>query len=246
MPHVHMSDSTALDNFLDKWRTRWPEWQMAEVFVPPPRRAVAVAWFALLQEFEDAMNIAGDPTPADAKLAWWGEELRDWARQRSRHPLGRMLEPQPAPWTVLAEALPQLILARDRPADAAAAFAGLQNYGQAVAEVEATLFTASASDALAQVIAVQTLASRLADAGGAALPLREGRVAATNDPKTQSRQWAEVLLQRWPERQGGRERRILSALARGRLRRFAQAGEAAPMPSPAVLLFNAWRAARGG
>src|SRR5687768_15564035 len=65
--HVHMSDSTALDSFLDKWRARWPEWQMAEVFVPPARRAIAVAWFALLQEFEDAMNIAGDPMPADAK-----------------------------------------------------------------------------------------------------------------------------------------------------------------------------------
>jgi hypothetical protein len=241
-----MSDSTALDSFLDKWRARWPEWQMAEVFVPPARRAIAVTWFALLQEFEDAMNIAGDPMPADAKLAWWGEELRDWARQRSRHPLGRVLEPQPAPWTALADALPQLIAARDRPADAAAALAGLQSFGEAVAVVEAVLFAAPVSDALAEAVVAQTLASRLAESSTAALPLREEKVAEAGDLSAQSRQWAEVLLRHWPERQGGRERRILSAMARGRLRRFAKAGEAASMPSPAVLLFAAWRAARGG
>lgn len=240
-----MSDSTALDSFLDKWRARWPEWQMAEVFVPPARRPVAVAWFALLQEFEDAMNIAGDPMPADAKLAWWGEELRDWARQRSRHPLGRVLEPQSAPWAALAEALPLLVAARDRPADAAAAFAGLRGFGEAVAAVEATLFAAPASTALAQAVIAQTLATRLAEAGSAALPLEEA-VTGAGDLTAQSRQWAEALLRRWPERQGGRERRILSAMARGRLRRFAKAGEATRLPSPAVLLFNAWRAARGG
>ncbi|WP_368565082.1 phytoene/squalene synthase family protein [Pseudoxanthomonas sp. UTMC 1351] len=241
-----MSDSTALDSFLDKWRARWPEWQMAEVFVPLARRPVAVAWFALLQEFEDIMNISGDPLPADAKLAWWGEELRDWSRQRSRHPLGRVLEPQPAPWAALAETLPQLIAARDRPADATAAFAGLQSFGEAVAVAEAALFTAPASALLAEAITAQMLATRLAEAGTAALPLREQKVAEAGDLRAQSRQWAEILLRHWPERQGGRERRLLSAMARGRLRRFAKLGEAAPMPSPAVLLFNAWRAARGG
>ena len=71
-----MTDSTALDSFLDKWRTRWPEWRVVEVFVPAGQRPLAVAWFALLQEFTDAMNIAGDPLPADAKLAWWGGDLR--------------------------------------------------------------------------------------------------------------------------------------------------------------------------
>jgi hypothetical protein len=241
-----MSDSTALDSFLDKWRARWPEWQLAEVFVPPARRAVAVAWFALLQEFEDAMNIAGDPMPADAKLAWWGDELRDWARRRSRHPLGRVLEPQSAPWAALADALPQLIAARDRPADAAAAFAGLESFGAAVAAVEAVLFAAPASSGLAQAVAAQMLASRLTEAGAATLPLHEDKVAEAGDLSAQSRRWAEILLRHWPEHQGGRERRTLSAMARGRLHRFAKAGEAAPMPSPAVLLFTAWRAARGG
>ncbi|PSD10077.1 phytoene/squalene synthase family protein, partial [Stenotrophomonas maltophilia] len=85
--------STALDSFLDKWRSRWPEWSVAAPFVAESQRELAVAWFALLQEFDDMLNTSGDPLPADAKLAWWGEELRSWAAHRSRHPLGRLLEP---------------------------------------------------------------------------------------------------------------------------------------------------------
>ena len=72
-------------------------------FVAESQRELAVAWFALLQEFDDMLNTSGDPLPADAKLAWWGEELRSWAGHRSRHPLGRLLEPVRAPWAQLAK-----------------------------------------------------------------------------------------------------------------------------------------------
>jgi hypothetical protein len=112
--------STALDSFLDKWRSRWPEWSVAAPFVAESQRELAVAWFALLQEFDDMLNTGGDPLPADAKLAWWGEELRSWAGHRSRHPLGRLLEPVRAPWAQLAEALPDLVEARTVALDAAA------------------------------------------------------------------------------------------------------------------------------
>ncbi|RBA78716.1 phytoene/squalene synthase family protein, partial [Xanthomonas oryzae pv. oryzae] len=110
-----MSQSSALDSFLDKWRTRWPEWSVAEPFIPQLQRPLAAAWFALLQEWEDIMNIAGDPLPADAKLAWWQQELRDWSNQRSRHPLGRVLEPVRAPWAALADTLPAMQTARVQP-----------------------------------------------------------------------------------------------------------------------------------
>lgn len=110
-----MSQSSALDSFLDKWRTRWPEWAVAEPFIPQLQRPLAAAWFALLQEWEDIMNIAGDPLPADAKLAWWQQELRDWSQQRSRHPLGRVLEPVRAPWAQLADTLPAMQDARVPP-----------------------------------------------------------------------------------------------------------------------------------
>ena len=115
-----MTTPTALDSFIDKWRSRWPEWSVAEVFMAPDRRERSLAWFALLQEFEDILNVAGDPLPADAKLGWWASELRDWQGQRSRHPLGRLLEPLPAPWALLADALPSLVAARERPRDPAA------------------------------------------------------------------------------------------------------------------------------
>ena len=78
-----MTTPTALDSFIDKWRSRWPEWSVAEVFMAPDRRERSLAWFALLQEFEDILNVAGDPLPADAKLGWWASELRDWQGQRS-------------------------------------------------------------------------------------------------------------------------------------------------------------------
>ena len=160
-----MSDTTALDSFLDKWRSRWPEWQVTEVFVPQSQRQLAVAWFALLQEFEDAMNIAGDPLPADAKLAWWGEELRDWARRRSRHPLGRVLEPHVAPWFELAESLPVLIeLRRTQASEAAMNMA--RPLAEAIAAVELALFAGedATGDAIAthaNDVAVALLASRL-------------------------------------------------------------------------------------
>lgn len=150
--------NSSLDSFLEKWRSRWPEWQVAEAFVPVAQRELAVAWFALLQEFEDAMNIEGETLPADAKLAWWGEELRDWARQRSRHPLGRVLEPhRDAPWFALGEALP--VLQRLRETEGGAALETARPLAQAIADVERVLFGAQVD---ADVIASCLLASRYA------------------------------------------------------------------------------------
>lgn len=237
-----MTDSTALDSFLDKWRTRWPEWRVVEVFVPPSQRQLAVAWFALLQEFTDAMNIAGDPLPADAKLAWWGEELRDWSRQRSRHPLGRVLEPNRAPWFELAEALPVLIRSRERPQDPAAAFEVVQPLAAAVARVESALFGSVANEALVPSISAQWLATRLDEAGDAAVPL--GFASHTDSLQ---RSWSHELLEQWPARSGGATpRKLWSALARSRLRRFAVAGEGYAPLSPVRALWLGWRAARRG
>lgn len=157
--------STALDSFLDKWRSRWPEWSVAAPFVAESQRDIAVAWFALLQEFDDMLNTGGDPLPADAKLAWWGEELRSWAAQRSRHPLGRVLEPVRAPWAQLAEALPDLVEARSVALDPAAAERALLTYAEAVAAVEAVLFADRPRTGAGHAVLLQTLAQRLHEAG---------------------------------------------------------------------------------
>ncbi|MBN6152676.1 phytoene/squalene synthase family protein [Xanthomonas sp. AmX2] len=235
-----MSSTSALDAFLDKWRMRWPEWAVAEPFVPAPQRALAVAWFALLQEFDDILNIAGDPLPADAKLAWWGEELRSWAARRSRHPLGRVLEPVTAPWAELAQALPSLPASRAAAADAAHAYERLADFAQAAAAVERALFGDERRGDAAQAVATQVLAQRLADAGIAAVPLS---LRSGDDAQARQR-WAQALLQRWPRRVGGtRPRRIVSALARARVR---QLGTAAPKPSSSMAaLWRAWWAGLG-
>ena len=234
-----MTDTTALDSFLDKWRTRWPEWRVVEVFVPNTQRELALAWFALLQEFIDAMNIAGDPLPADAKLAWWGEELRDWSRQRSRHPLGRVLEPKRAPWFELAETLPVLISMRESQSEPAVPFNSVRPLALAIAQVESALFQHESTDALVQAISVQLLAARLHEAGNAAAP-----VSLTSQSSTPASDWAAQLLQHWPARtEGAIPRCLSSALARSRLQRFT-AVEAGIAPlSPARALWLGWRAA---
>lgn len=222
-----MTGPTALDSFLGKWRERWPEWPVAETFVPVAQRELAVAWFALLQEFEDAMNIAGDPLPANAKLGWWGEELRDWSRRRSRHPLGRLLEPHAAPWADLAEALPVLVALREPWPDIDAAFARVQPLAKAIAVVEAALFGGHADAAVVQAIGAQWLAARVLGTG-------QG-----NDLPT--------LLERWLARvpASSRPRRLWALLARDRVQARVRWGDEPRRISRLHLLWRAWNAVRG-
>lgn len=233
-------NSSALDSFLDKWRTRWPEWSVAERFVAEQDRERAVAWFALLQEFDDILNTQSDPMPSDAKLAWWGEELRSWAGQRSRHPLGRVLEPVRAPWAQLADALPSLVPARDVVADEAAAKRALADYADAVAAVEAVLFNDRPRHGAGHAVLLQTLAQRLYDAGVGAVP----RALLEPDVSQSIPRWASRLLKGWNARvPGPRPRRIWSTLARARLR--AQAAGQPIEATPMRTLLRVWWAARG-
>jgi phytoene/squalene synthetase len=181
--------------------------------------------------------------PADAKLAWWGEELRDWSRQRSRHPLGRVLEPNRAPWFELAETLPVLIRLRERPQDPAAAFELVRPLATAVANVESALFGTPAvavGQPLVRSISAQWLATRLDGAGDAAVPIHSG-----NQADLSQHGWSQELLEQWPVRNGGAvPRRLWSALARSRLRRFTAAGEGYAPLSPVRALWLGWRMAR--
>lgn len=235
-----MTTSTALDSFLDKWRTRWPEWQVAEPFVPEAQRTLVVAWFSLLQEFDDILNTSGDPMPADAKLAWWGEELRSWSAQRSRHPLGRMLEPVRAPWAELAQTLPDLIEARAVPVDPAQAQRALHAYGAAVAAVEAVMFETPARGDVATPVVLQTLAQRLHEAGVAAVP----RSLLADDDGNATHRWGQQLLRNWPARVAGpRPRRLYASLARTRQQAWSQGQEL--KATPVRTLLRTWWAARG-
>ena len=225
-----MSDAE-LDDFLDKWRGRWPEWRIAGVFVLEADRDEAEAWLALLQEWTDAAWAGDDPTPGFAKLGWWQEELQGWSKGLRRHPLGRVLQKRSAPWSTLAAALPALRAARD-PLRAWApeeeVLPALQPMIEAAAACETALFAGDGSQA---GDGFSLLAAH-------ALWHREDPAVAQ-----QARAWALALAARAPARGATRPRRIHDALGHGRLRRFAARGEVAAL-SPVTALWRAWRAAR--
>ena len=227
-----MSDDISLDGFLDKWRARWPEWAVAEVFVPAGQRERAWAWFSLRDELAEAAWGGADPRPGDAKLGWWAEELDGWTRGARRHPLGLVLQKAPAPWTSLASCLPALRASRERPRDLEAAMFALEPYAEAVAGVAQHLF-GSAAPAPARNVVVSLLAERVLGHPDGATPLGDVDV----------RGWARGLLGQWPQPgQGTRPGRIHAAIVRGRLRRYAEGREPA-MPRLSALVAG-WRAAR--
>lgn len=231
-----------VDDFIGKWRVRWPEWPLAEVFVAPAQRPVALAWAALQQELLDAAWGGRDARPGELKLAWWMEELQGWSAGRRRHPLGRVLQRQEAPWSMLAAALPALGRSRERPLDADDAFATLEPVARAAAGIEAVLFGAVApggSDAAIRLVSATWLATRARSGDDPAVPLAllgaEGGEARALDA------WRTALRSRWPDARGGatRVRRLWAALARSRLDARDMA-----VPAAARVLWRAWRAAR--
>ena len=85
MATTAMDGARGAGDFVAKWRARWPEWAIAEVFVPPSRREIAQAWMTLLQELGDAAWGGADVRPGEAKLTWWAEELLGWSRGARPH-----------------------------------------------------------------------------------------------------------------------------------------------------------------
>lgn len=247
-------DRQSLEGFLHKWRERWPEWRVAEVFVAGGEREVAVAWFALLQELADAAWGGSDPRPGEAKLGWWVEELHGWSQQRRRHPLGQLLQPRHAPWTRLAASLPALLDSREPSGDAAQASALLAPVAEAMAAIEPVLFGSSGpgqpvdTDALSgSRIGIHALLARqLLLQGDAAAPLQVRARLGTAGEGGVASAWASQLLAGWPVvAAGARPVRILDALLQARLRRIAAGGGRSRPGSPLMVLLQAWRAARG-
>lgn len=232
-----MSDPEAIASFIAKWHARWPEWSIAEVFVPPVQREAALAWMTLVQEITDAAWGGSDPRPGEAKLGWWIEELHGWSRGLRRHPLGQVLQKRAAPWAQLTAALPSLRDSRERPLDAAGAAAQLRPVADAVAAVELALF-GEATPQAPEVIGWNLLQLRLAHHRDEAVPLH---VLAQAGAEGAAAEWTRQLAAHASVRGAARPRRVLAALARTRLRR----GDAR-QPVPALpALWAAWRAAQG-
>ncbi|MBJ7573738.1 phytoene/squalene synthase family protein [Luteimonas sp. MC1828] len=218
---VDVRDEAA--GFVAKWRTRWPEWALAMVFVPAAQRDVVDAWFSLLQELTDAAWGGSDPTPGLAKLAWWQDELAGWEKGARRHPLGAVLQPRQAPWKALGHGLPALRAMRDDGEPGSLPMASAPRDGRAFAEAvaacEAVLFAGRAVDADAVAAVSATLAGEHSLLGGA--DVAAGPLAAAR-----------------PARPGTRPRGIHLALLHARLSR---PGRAVP---PLRALLAAWRGAR--
>jgi len=233
-------NTTALDSFIHKWLQRWPQWPILEYFIETPQREISVAWFSLLQEYEDIFNITGDPTAADAKLAWWVQELHDWSRQRSRHPLGKILQPLSAPWSTLADALPKLINARKQANDCQHARVLLHFFACCVTEIENALFHPQSNqinelelEPASQTIISQLLAHRSQRIGAAAMPLAFNQLHS----------WQHTLLDQWPiHRHNPRPRRLYASLSRLHLQ--AQLSKKVHSVHPLHVLWHGWRAAR--
>lgn len=227
-----MSDGEALQGFTDKWLGQWPEWSVAEVFVPGDQRELARAWFSLRNELTEAAWGGEDPLPGEAKLGWWAEELDGWSRGAHRHPLGRALQAKPVSWENLAACLPALRASRERPQDLEAAMFSLEPYAEALAGVAQRLFQAQ-TPAPSRSVVISLLAERLLRHPDHATPLGD----------LDARGWAGKLLRQWPAPgQGTCAGRIHAGLVRGRLQRFA-AGKPPVLPRLSALA-NAWRAAR--
>lgn len=235
-----MSDAQALVAALDKWRGRWPEWNVAEVLIAPGQRQTAVAWFALRQELTDAAWAGEDPRPGEAKLGWWGEELIGWSQGRRRHPLGLALQRLPAPWIGLAAALPTLPGLRDAATDRDAAFRAAQPMAQALAAIGDALFAGASAERVEPLLALHLLAR-----GAAAAPLQlRARCSGGVDEAALASAWATELLRAWPPPASARAERVFDALLRARVQRLAQGRALAPTRSlPALWL--GWNAARG-
>lgn len=235
-----MSSPSALDSFLGKWHQRWPEWSLVEPFIAVEQRPLCVAWFALLQELDDILAADGDTTAQDAKLAWWGQELRSWDEQRSRHPLGRVLDTLRAPWALLADSLQDLPAARAALSSQTVARSALAGYADAVARVEAVVFASPLDPAAADAVLAHTLGQRLERRGQQAVPAD----LPGEDANAAVAAWARALLQGWGWRVAGpRPRRVLAVLSRLRLQGLAS--DKAISPHPASVLLKAWWAARG-
>ena len=241
---VAARDPQALAGFLEKWASRWPEWHVAEVFVPATQREPALAWFALRQELTDAAWGTSDPRPGEAKLAWWVEELQGWSQGRRRHPLGLTLQRLPVPWKSLAACLPALLASRESPADFDDAIGALEPFAEGIAGIAVTLFGGK-TPAPAGSVVIGLLAEQLLQQGDTAVPLlTRARLGDAIPEHVAARAWAGELLQRWPPpHDGSVPGRIHAALLRERLRRFA-AGQSLGSSRWRVL-WTAWRAARG-
>ena len=78
-------------------------------FLPPDRRRAITAFYAFCREVDDVADECRDPALAQAKLAWWREEVARLYAGRPGHPVTQALAEAVAPFRLPEEAFGQII-----------------------------------------------------------------------------------------------------------------------------------------
>ena len=63
------------------------------MFLPPPRRRAITALYAFCREVDDVVDETNDPGVAQAKLAWWREQVHAIFDGTPQHPVALALQP---------------------------------------------------------------------------------------------------------------------------------------------------------
>src|SRR5690606_29940232 len=65
----------------------------AFLFLPPERRKAITALYAFCREVDDTVDDCHELSVANAKLAWWRQELANLYKGSPTHPVTKALEP---------------------------------------------------------------------------------------------------------------------------------------------------------
>jgi 15-cis-phytoene synthase len=127
----------------------------AFLFLPQVRRRAITAVYAYCREVDDIVDEVSDTGVAQAKLAWWGQEVERLFEGTAQHPVARALQPHLGQFGITRERLLQILqgmqmdLQQTRYLD----YPGLQRYCHLVAgvvgEIAAGVFGATGAATLA-------------------------------------------------------------------------------------------------
>ena len=107
------------------------------MFLPPERRQAITALYAFCREVDDVVDECHDPSLAQAKLAWWRQELGRVYSGTPTHPVGLALQDVVGRYGMAEEQLEEIIdgMAMDLQQTRYLDFKGLQLYCYRVASV---------------------------------------------------------------------------------------------------------------
>jgi phytoene synthase len=107
------------------------------MFLPPPRRRAITALYAFCREVDDVVDETHDPGVAQAKLAWWREQVQAIFTGTPQHPVALALQPAVASFNLSETHLQAVIdgMAMDLERNRYLDFADLEAYCYRVAGV---------------------------------------------------------------------------------------------------------------